>query len=456
MALINCKECGREMSTNADSCPNCGNKNDKYYENIWNWFWWGLGAWYLEAWCGFPVEFSFILATSCFIGPALLGINEKDFFINATSFTRFILLYFSLLSLISVILFLIIWMSATITNIFIDEEVYVYDWLYGYEEILLGLYLLLPLLGSSLLFFDNISSFFDYISRFGKFLLFGVLIFCLQMVFFLSWYAYGFEYSNWIQLLNLDTKLALYIFGAAISLPVIFAFLCMSAIDKIRADEAYYKRDYRLGIGLNLLKVISVLPISTIVVEELSYTLVFGEVLTSFYSEQYFVYVLIEIALGILIALCLYYPLVSFAIAQCKKIELEVLTIIAYKQPITWEEIKETRNGRPYILEYLDGILCYRMALNLKARNWADYVYKDNPDDDVWTTTKQFLDDFGLESISDLHELKPLSRLISDKNLLIQNIIKLSGKPSWKSELEHLDIAALNDIHEKLSRGTKE
>lgn len=27
MALINCKECGKEMSENATACPNCGNPN---------------------------------------------------------------------------------------------------------------------------------------------------------------------------------------------------------------------------------------------------------------------------------------------------------------------------------------------------------------------------------------------------------------------------------------------
>jgi len=45
---------------------------------------------------------------------------------------------------------------------------------------------------------------------------------------------------------------------------------------------------------------------------------------------------------------------------------------------------------------------------------------------------------------------------LEDKNLLIQNIIELSGKTSWKAELEKLDIEALNDIHEKLNRHRNE
>ena len=45
---------------------------------------------------------------------------------------------------------------------------------------------------------------------------------------------------------------------------------------------------------------------------------------------------------------------------------------------------------------------------------------------------------------------------LEDKNLLIQNIIELSGKTSWEDDLEKLDIEALNDIHEKLSRHTNE
>ena len=40
-----------------------------------------------------------------------------------------------------------------------------------------------------------------------------------------------------------------------------------------------------------------------------------------------------------------------------------------------------------------------------------------------------------------------------DKNLLIQNIIEITGKNSWKAELEKLDVDTLNTFLEKLSRG---
>ena len=40
-----------------------------------------------------------------------------------------------------------------------------------------------------------------------------------------------------------------------------------------------------------------------------------------------------------------------------------------------------------------------------------------------------------------------------DKNLLIQNIIEIAGKNSWKAELEKLDADTLNTFLEKLSRG---
>ncbi|MDA7710133.1 zinc ribbon domain-containing protein [Gammaproteobacteria bacterium] len=42
---------------------------------------------------------------------------------------------------------------------------------------------------------------------------------------------------------------------------------------------------------------------------------------------------------------------------------------------------------------------------------------------------------------------------LEDKNLLIQNIIEITGKNSWKAELEKLDVDTLNTFLEKLSRG---
>ncbi|MDA8926328.1 zinc ribbon domain-containing protein [Gammaproteobacteria bacterium] len=42
---------------------------------------------------------------------------------------------------------------------------------------------------------------------------------------------------------------------------------------------------------------------------------------------------------------------------------------------------------------------------------------------------------------------------LEDKNLLIQNIIEITGKNSWKAELEKLDVHTLNTFLEKLSRG---
>jgi hypothetical protein len=243
-----------------------------------------------------------------------------------------------------------------------------------------------------------------------RFEFFVLLIFYLQMLFFLSWFEYGFEHSNWIQLLNENTRLAFYIFGTSISLPIIFVFLCESVVYKLKVNfNSFWPRNYRLGIGLNMLKVITVLPISIIVVEELSYTFAFNEVLSSFYIEQYFVYILIEIALGLLIALSLYYPLESFAIAQCKKIELEVLSIIAYKQPITWKEIEKIRKTK-YILEYLDDILSWRLLIFLYIKDWVICKEESSHEEDsVWTTSQKFLDDLHLESISDLPDLPDLN-----------------------------------------------
>ncbi len=479
MALINCKECGYEMSTNADSCPNCGNKKEKnFYDSYWNWVFVLFNIFYLNVFSGIPIVFSITLASFIFMTPFV--VSER--FIDKPPPHKHKFAYIYGLTILSAIVGLIIYVYQLFTLVIgIGNEKYFYDLIYEFKEVLLGLYFLLPLLGNAFLYYRDrntfdldgvpsnpyiplpledknllikniielsgktswkaelekldiealndiheklnspsksiisspiaLSSVFSISTSSLIFIFFVLLIFYLQMLFFLSWFEYGFEHSNWIQLLNENTRLAFYIFGTSISLPIIFVFLCDSVVYKLRVNfDSFYPRNYRLGIGLNMLKVITVLPISIIVVEELSYTFALSEILNSFYIEQYFVYILIEIALGLLIALSLYYPLESFAIAQCKKIELEVLSIIAYKQPITWKEIEKNRKTKKYILEYLDDLLSFNLLLILcYTKDWVIYKEKSYHEDSLWTTTQQFLDDFNLESISDLPDLPDLN-----------------------------------------------
>jgi len=62
--------------------------------------------------------------------------------------------------------------------------------------------------------------------------------------------------------------------------------------------------------------------------------------------------------------------------------------------------------------------------------------------------TSKFLPDSSPDEIP----TNPYTAL-EDKNLLIQNIIEITGKNSWKAELEELDVDTLNTFLEKLSRG---
>ena len=62
--------------------------------------------------------------------------------------------------------------------------------------------------------------------------------------------------------------------------------------------------------------------------------------------------------------------------------------------------------------------------------------------------TSKFLPDSSPDEIP----TNPYTAL-EDKNLLIQNIIEITGKNSWKAELEKLDFDTLNTFLEKLSRG---
>lgn len=79
---------------------------------------------------------------------------------------------------------------------------------------------------------------------------------------------------------------------------------------------------------------------------------------------------------------------------------LETLVLIAYRQPITRGEIEEVRGV----------VVSSNIMRQLLEREWVKIVgYKDVPGKPaLFSTTKQFLDYFSLQSLSDLPELQDM------------------------------------------------
>ena len=83
---------------------------------------------------------------------------------------------------------------------------------------------------------------------------------------------------------------------------------------------------------------------------------------------------------------------------------LETLAIIAYRQPVTRGDIEEIRGVavNPNIVK------------TLEERGWIDVVgHRDTPGRPaLFATTKQFLDDLGLRSVSELPPLEQISQTL--------------------------------------------
>ena len=89
---------------------------------------------------------------------------------------------------------------------------------------------------------------------------------------------------------------------------------------------------------------------------------------------------------------------------------LETLAIIAYKQPITRGEI-----------ELLRGVKVDKIMQNLTAKQLIEEQgRKDAPGRPIlYGTTKQFLQYFGLNSLSDLPQVEDLPQNFSTEELLL-------------------------------------
>ena len=89
---------------------------------------------------------------------------------------------------------------------------------------------------------------------------------------------------------------------------------------------------------------------------------------------------------------------------------LETLAIVAYRQPVTRGDIEEIR-----------GVAVNTNVIKtLEERGWIDVVgHRDTPGRPaLFATTKQFLDDLGLRSVSELPPLEQISQTLelNDEN----------------------------------------
>jgi segregation and condensation protein B len=83
---------------------------------------------------------------------------------------------------------------------------------------------------------------------------------------------------------------------------------------------------------------------------------------------------------------------------------LETLTIIAYRQPATRGDIEELRGVA----------VSANIIRSLEARGWIDVVgHREVPGRPaLYATTKQFLDDLGLRSLSELPPLTDIEKVM--------------------------------------------
>jgi segregation and condensation protein B len=83
---------------------------------------------------------------------------------------------------------------------------------------------------------------------------------------------------------------------------------------------------------------------------------------------------------------------------------METLAIVAYRQPVTRGDIEDIRGVAvsPNVIKTLEG------------RGWIDAVgHRDSPGRPaLYATTRKFLDDLGLRSLSELPPLAEIERMI--------------------------------------------
>ncbi len=101
---------------------------------------------------------------------------------------------------------------------------------------------------------------------------------------------------------------------------------------------------------------------------------------------------------------------------------LETLAIIAYRQPVTRGDIEEIRGVT----------VAAHLVRTLEERGWVEVIgHKDvlgRPE--LLGTTRQFLDDLGLRSLSELPPLHEPGQTLEAADALAQRVIEFAGEPS--------------------------
>jgi len=103
---------------------------------------------------------------------------------------------------------------------------------------------------------------------------------------------------------------------------------------------------------------------------------------------------------------------------------IETLAIIAYRQPVTRGDIEDIRGVAvsPNVIKTLEG------------RGWVDAVgHRDSPGRPaLYATTRKFLDDIGLRSLSELPPLAEIERMIDAQPSQTQEVVpapQSAGEP---------------------------
>lgn len=105
-------------------------------------------------------------------------------------------------------------------------------------------------------------------------------------------------------------------------------------------------------------------------------------------------------------------------VAKYSRATMETLATITYRQPVTRQDIENIRGV---------GVSA-NIIRQLIDRGWIEVIgQKDVPGKpDLFATTKQFLDDLGIKSLSELPDLLPeVSDKIDNKNSIIGNNFEL-------------------------------
>ena len=114
-------------------------------------------------------------------------------------------------------------------------------------------------------------------------------------------------------------------------------------------------------------------------------------------------------------------------VAKYSRATMETLATITYRQPVTRQDIENIRGV---------GVSA-NIIRQLIDRGWIEVIgQKDAPGKpDLFATTKQFLDDLGIKSLSDLPDLLPeVSDKIDNKNSIIGNNFELELSEKMKSK----------------------